>query len=349
MIVQKKSSKPFNDKSKATIISESIISYLIIGLLCLIAFGVYRYHLSFNPAVMALEQIRITPQIGTDVQDQIPYLPVTPPEQFSVFSPPEVFDRVTLSDKINGKAELYLPAGFKILFAQRLKPKDMPDIWYEIFVYDMDTMLNAFSVYSAQRRDNAEPESIADFAYSTENAIFWVHGLYYVEIIASELSENTREHLLALAEAFNRQNPVSAEPVEEIELFPQDGLVEHSITFIPANAFGFEGLDNIFAARYQVDDKKLMAFISRRNSPEEASEKAEDFVQFLLTYGGMEISSDLAEIDVRIVEFFGTFDAVLTNGAYLAGVHEASSPEDAKIMVQLIHEKLVMHEKREKK
>jgi hypothetical protein len=119
-----------------------------------------------------------------------------PPEKFSVFSPPETFDHMTLSDKIDGKAELYLPAGFKSLFAQRLKPQDSPDVWYEVFIYDMGTMLNAFSVYSAQRRDNARPEPFAEFAYSAENALFWVHGPYYIEIIASEVSDNTLDHLL---------------------------------------------------------------------------------------------------------------------------------------------------------
>jgi hypothetical protein len=336
MATQKKILEHSIDNPDKSVVSESLLSYLIIGLLCLIAFGVYRYHLNYNPAVLNLENIRITLPTDTAAQYQKPDLPLIPPENFSVFSPPETFDHMTLSDKINGKAELYLPAGFKSLFAQRFTPNDAPEIWYEVFIYDMGNMLNAFSVYSAQRRDNAEPESIAEFAYSTENAIFWVHGPYYAEIIASETSDNTHEHLLNLADSFNRQHPVSVEPIKEIEFFPEEGLVQHSITFIPANAFGFEGLDLIFAARYQLDDKELTAFISQRDSVEQATEKAEEFVQFLTTYGGTEVSSDIA----RIVEFFGTFDAVLTVGPYLAGVHEASSPEDATIMVQLIYEKL---------
>jgi hypothetical protein len=336
MATQKKILKHSIDNPDKGMVSESLLSYLIIGLLCLIAFGVYRYHLNYNPAVLNLEKIRITSPTDTAAQNQKPDLFLSPPENFSVFSPPENFDHITLSDKINGKAELYLPAGFKSLFAQRLQPNDVPDVWYEVFIYDMGNMLNAFSVYSAQRRDNAEPESIAEFAYSTENALFWVHGPYYAEIIASEISDNTHEHLLTLADSFNRQHPVSFEPIKEIEFFPEKGLVQHSITFIPANAFGFEGLDRIFTARYQFDDKEVTAFISQRESVEEATEKAEEFVQFLTTYGGTEVSSDLA----RIVEFFGTFDAVLTVGPYLAGVHEAPSPEDATIMVQMIYEKL---------
>ncbi len=340
MTTQKKIIESSTDNSETTAVYESVLSYLIIGILCLIAFGIYRYHFKFNPAVLSLEQLRKTPEMQTPLQNQKPDMPLSPPEKFSVFSPPETFDHMTLSDKIDGKAELYLPAGFKSLFAQRLKPLDSPDVWYELFIYDMGTMLNAFSVYSAQRRDNAEPESFAEFAYSAENALFWVHGSYYIEIIASEVSDNTLRHLLDLAESFNSQNPISAQSIEEIGFFPKENMVEHSITFIPANAFGFEGLDRVFSARYRFDNVEFTAFISRRNSDEEAIEKAEEFVQFLITYGGKEVSLDSGDMNAQVVEFFGTFDAVSTIGPYLAGVHEASSPEVATTMVQLLYEKL---------
>ena len=340
MTTQKKSIEFSTNNSETTAVYESVLSFLIIGILCLIAFGIYRYHFKFNPAVLSLEQLRKTPEMETPLQNQKPDMPLSPPEKFSVFSPPETFDHMTLSDKIDGKAELYLPAGFKSLFAQRLKPLDLPDVWYELFIYDMGTMLNAFSVYSAQRRDNARPEPFAEFAYSAENALFWVHGSYYIEIIASDISDNTRDHLLSLAESFNSQNPISVEPIEEIGFFPKENMVEHSITFIPANAFGFEGLDRVFSARYRFDNEEFTAFISRRNSDEEAIEKAEEFLQFLITYGGMEVSLDSGDMNAQVVEFFGTFDAVLTVGPYLAGVHEASSPEVATTMVQLIYEKL---------
>ncbi|MFO8083233.1 MAG: DUF6599 family protein [Desulfobacterales bacterium] len=312
---------------------------MILALLAVIAIGVYWRHLEFNPAVQALETIRQAPQIDTVRQEESVF-PLIPPDRFSIFSPPETFNQMTLSDKINGKAELYLPAGFENLYAQRLAPRNFSDVWYEVFIYDMGNRLNAFSVYSAQRREDAEPETFAEFAYHAGNALFWVHGPYYVEIIASEVSDKTREHLLSLAEAFNSQNPISAESIDEIELFPKKNLVQYSIRFIPANAFGFEGLDRIFAATYRFDNDQLTAFISKRKSSEEALQKAEEFIQFLITYGGIDISRSIDGLDVKMVDFFGTFEAALTAGPYLAGVHEAANPEDAIRLVQAIYEKL---------
>lgn len=334
------SEKRTNAKTSSPGVLETILGYLVLFILAVIAVGVYWYHLDFNPAVKALENIRQTPQMDFVQEKQETDSPLVVPDKFSIFSPPETFDRLTLSDKIDGKAELYLPAGFENLFAQRLTPIDNPDVWYEVFIYDMGSTLNAFSVYSAQRRDGAEPEGFAEFAYSTENALFWVHGPYYGEIIASQVSDQTREHLLLLAEAFNNQNPVSTETIAEIHLFPEEGLIKDSVRFIPTNAFGFEGLDRIFSARYRFDNRELTGFISRRSSSEKASEKAEDFVEFLITYGGKDVSEKLDGPDGKMVDFFGTFNGVFTFGDYLAGVYEANTPEDANRLLQLIYEKL---------
>ena len=67
-------------------------------------------------------------------------------------SPPETFDAEKLSEKIDGKAGLYLSAGFKSLTCRRYKKPDNPDLWLEIFFYDMGNIINSFAVYSMQRR-----------------------------------------------------------------------------------------------------------------------------------------------------------------------------------------------------
>ena len=343
MITRKKFYNNSESKSNSISVFESILGYLILVLLAVISAGVYWKQLGFNPAVQALEQIRKTPQMEIAQETPDSPFPMVPPDVFSILSPGETFDKITLSDKINGKAELYLPSGFQNLYAQRLTPRDHGDIWYEVFIYDMGAMLNAFSVYGAQRRGDAVPETLGEFAYGTDNAFFLVHGPYYVEIIASEVSGHTREHLLSLAEAFIVQNPTEAETIGEIDLFPEENLVRHSIRFIPANAFGFENMDRIFTAKYLLGDDEFTAFISRRISPEEAMQKAGEFFESLITYGGSDFSLKSGEIngpEIKMVDFFGTFEAILIVGPYLVGVHEAANQENAIKQVQAIYEKL---------
>ena len=49
----------------------------------------------------------------------------------------ETFDRDNLSDKIDGKAELYLAAGVSGMKCQRLVDRRDAAAWFEVFVYDM--------------------------------------------------------------------------------------------------------------------------------------------------------------------------------------------------------------------
>ena len=46
----------------------------------------------------------------------------------------EIFEAQNLSDKINGKAELYLSAGFVRLISQRFKDERGSDLWIEAFL-----------------------------------------------------------------------------------------------------------------------------------------------------------------------------------------------------------------------
>ncbi len=329
------------DKERISTV-ESLIGWVVVGLLVVIGTMLYRAQQDFNPAVLALREIRNSEESLPSANEEKHESFFAFPPGFSELSPPEKFDPNTLSDKIDGKAELYLPAGFQALQTQRFKKEGVADVWYEFFAYDMGSVLNAFSVFSAQRRDDARPEAIARFSYSSDNALFWVHGPYYAEIVASDTTPDTREHLLALAKAFNDRHPVSEKNIEEIGLFPQTGLIPDSIAYISNNAFGFEALDKIFTAKYRLseDGDEIFAFLSRRESADEAKEKAAAFVQFMTTFGGEDVSAKLAMPGAKMVDFLDAFDAVATEGHFLAGVHEAPDAASASNLLKTILEGL---------
>ena len=176
------------------------------------------------------------------------------PKGMRAQTPPELFNPDTLFEKINGQAELYLSAGFLGLKSQSFEKVDNSDLWVDLLVYDMGNVPNAFAVYSMQRRDGGVPVKLGQFAYRAENALFFVHGPYYVEIIASMAKEEASEMMQSIAETFIRENHVEAKPIAELSLFPRFNLIENSISMIPSNAFGYEGLNRVFTARYRLGD-----------------------------------------------------------------------------------------------
>ncbi len=100
--------------------TEACVGYGIILLLVIIASVIYLQQSRFNLAILTpgVLQAERTPQTSFrtgPLPDLVQYAPMG----LVSLSPAETFAPDNLSDKINGKAELYLPAGFVRLSAQR--------------------------------------------------------------------------------------------------------------------------------------------------------------------------------------------------------------------------------------
>jgi len=320
---------------------ETIVALCVLASLALIAAGMAMVQSRFNPAVLNFLQGTADRAKGTAALPATvgPILPL--PEGISPLTPAERFDRETLSDKIDGKAELYLSAGFVRLDCQRLTLAGQPDLWIEVFIYDMGSFENAYAVFSAQRRADATMLDFAEFAYRAENALFFVHGPSYLEMIASGTDDRLRASVDALARAFILGRPVAQAAIAERGLFPKTGLVETSISLIPADAFGVAGLDRVFTATYRKPaGAELTAFLSRRSDPQEAAALASAYVDFLKTYGGEVKASDEPVPGGAVVAILDMFEVVFSQGPFLAGIHEAPDRDQAVTLAKELAAKL---------
>ncbi len=250
--------------------SEAVKSSMIAGIAVLTALAVlgvwigYR-QLHFNPAVLAMR---------TEVSGTIPALQTDSlifriPETL-VVAAPELYDDTNLSDKINGKAELYLAAGFRSLTARRFSPTQIPDQWVEAFFYEMRDASAAFSVYSVQRREDAAPLNVTRYSYETSNALFLAHGVYYIELIASDAQPPLQEAARSLARAFVASHRVSENQITEAEIFPDAYRTSDEIKLLSAPVFGCEFLDKIYTAFYEIQGDRMTAFLSRQDSADSA-------------------------------------------------------------------------------
>jgi hypothetical protein len=318
---------------------QTLLSLIILGILAVITVGVYLAQFNHNPAVQQMVPVLKAgdENMNTPSASAEKSLIFSPPGQVPL-SPPETFDAATLSDKINGKAELYLSAGFVRLDSQRFKDESAGDIWLEVFVYDMQTPQNAFSVFSAQRREDAQTLDVAQYAYQTPNALFFVHGPFYVEVVASDISETIIQPMIAFAETFIAKHPIQDQTIGEKELFPEEGLIQTSIALVSADAFGYDRFDQIFTATYKLQDSELMAYYSRRKTPREAQELASSYRDFLIAFGGKTAESDLAIKTAEMIYILDTYEIVFSHGPYLAGVREAADqPPAQELVMQLFN------------
>jgi len=321
--------------------TESLIGYAILLLLAVIGGSLFLAQFHYNGAVLTPSALQ--PQTALS-----PGLPEGPrldlralaPEGLVPVAPPEAFGTENLSEKIDGKAELYLAAGFVQLLTQRFARQGNPQAWLELFLYDMGSSRNAFAVYSVQRREDGQRIDLGDFAYKTDDALFFVHGQYYAEVIAPALGEGAAEILPALGRALVEKVKARREAMAELALFPAENLRRETISLLAADAFGFDRFRSVFIAQYRLGDSDLTAFLSQQAGPAEAIALAAAYCQFLLTNGGKEVKPGAGLSGVRMVELFGTYELVFSHGPVLAGVHGAEKREAAEQLARILKQHL---------
>jgi len=308
---------------------ESMISAFILFLIIII--GILIYVQQFDYDEEKFDAVAI--QAGTVGQSSVSAInnEVTldiagfKPNGFTPMSERESFDRGTLSDKINGKADLYLESGFVELTAGRFVDQANPALWFEIFLYDMTLPRNAFAVYSSQKRDGVIHKDFAKFAYSTENAVFFVQGKFYIEIIGARPDDALIRSMISMAKHFITLYPADTLELPELRYLPSENLDLGSISIILANGFGFEKFNHIFTGTYHVNGYKITAFVSLRKTAGKAESLATDYDNFLTDFiGGDRLEPETGLIPgLTVVDLFGEYEMVFATQNVLAGVHSA--------------------------
>jgi hypothetical protein len=302
---------------------QTLISALVLVSLVCVAIAVWYEQFDYDEGLFHSQAVQSGVENSVVVKAAGPDLTV--PERFIPLSDPESFDSTTLSDKINGKADVYLESGFVQLTASRFVHATDPQSWFECFVYDMEKPRNAFAVYSVQRRETVTPAAFAEFAYRTENAVFFMCGQYYIEIIGADPSEPLVDAMTEMAEGFIQKYPVQTVDLPERSLLPEENLDVHSIRLILKNAFGYEKFDAIFTGTYLLDGQRITVFLSIRKTAAEAESLAAGYALFLADLiEGESMKGEAPDIPgLQIVDVLGEYELVFSQGNILAGIHGA--------------------------
>ena len=313
---------------------ESRLSVALVSLLVIVAAGVLMRQVQVNPAVVAL---RPESHLLDQLHSQQSLLVDVPDSGLVPFSPPERFSPESLYEKINGRADLYLASGFVALETQRFSLDAATGSWVELFVYDMASPENAFSVFSMQRRQDARPTELVPNAYRTENALFMAHANFYLELIGTDTTPALQRAMEMLASRFVQVRGSGEQTnAPGSDLFPPDGARPASLQLITTNAFGYEQLDQVYTCEYLLNGILLTAFVSLRPNAEAAAALAADYGQAMVSYGASVIDSPQTLADSVALQLFDTYEIVFSRGRYLAGVHEADDLDGAASLAQRI-------------
>jgi len=313
--------------------AQKLTGYAILAVLGLVTFWLLIQQSRFNPAVTAALRAPLLPErtqaaSGQPLSATAALLPEVP--GFAPLAPITSYGAENLSDKIDGKAELYLSAGFKEMSCRGFSLDAAGGAHVEVFLYDMGSAPNAYAVFSSQRRSGSPGIPLTAHAYATANALFFTQGRFYVEIVADRASEGLHDSLKTYATALLGKLPSQGETPDAAALFPQEGLAPDAVRLNASDTFGLEGFNNVFTGEYSLKSGKATAFIAQRDTPEQAQADAKRYLNFLAANGYQQVQTTGLPGDVQAYVLDNSFEMVFVQGRTLAGVHDGSSLEAAR-------------------
>jgi hypothetical protein len=308
--------------------AQQLTGYGILAALALITVGLLVLQSRFNPAVLVLGRAPLLQGRPQAAAGRTPAATAALLPEVSGFSPQaplESFGPENLSDKIDGKAELYLPAGFKEMSCRSFSVAAAGGAHVEVFLYDMGSPANAYAVFSGQRRPGSPSLALTPHAYATGNALFFTQGGFYVELVADRASEAVQSSLTAYAKALLGKLPQAGGSKDATALFPPEGLARDTVRLLAADVFSLEGFNNVLTGEYSLKSGKATAFIARRDTPEQAAADAKRYRDFLAANGYRQVAAAGVPADLTVLALDNSFEIIFVEGRTLAGVHDATS------------------------
>ena len=208
---------------------------------------------------------------------------------------PQVYEPDNLYEYINGEAELYIAYDFKKMVTANYVMQADEDATFSLDLYDMQTPLNAFGIYSSFRRPNLAFEAIGEEAIVSELNVRFYKGQYFVQLNAGSMAEPVREALLQMARALAEKLPVTA-PAKELGIFPTRDQIPQSLKLVTMGFLGQSDFKQVLQADYQGTKNPLTVFVIFFNSEMQARAAQQKLAASLSARGQkvhMEVAGDL--------------------------------------------------------
>jgi len=243
-----------------------------------------------------------------------------PPSGWRIYDRVKRFTPENLYNLINGGAELYLAYGMvEMTFAVFEKNADT-EPYIEVSIYDMETPINAFGVFSAERSEGMPPLNLGRSSYHSGASYYIWQGQYYITIMASDSTEEIGRIGLGLARKATAFLPDSGEPVWGLTALPLADRVPDSVKYFKADAMGLDFMQNTYTTKYRKGNSRISAFLSRKDSPASAQATVAGYARYVGDYGEGVERLEQDGIELVLCDMGGSFNVIFQKGRLVGGV-----------------------------
>ncbi|GAP71395.1 hypothetical protein SAMD00024442_110_4 [Candidatus Symbiothrix dinenymphae] len=190
----------------------------------------------------------------------------------------EVFNRDNLYERINGAAPLFLENNFQEMTSM-VYTQGSDEI--TIQAYRHTTPEDAFGMYASERSSEmAFYPGIGGEAQGDGYGLFFFAGCVYVKMSVSNDGTDITDMFKVIAKELADGIAAEADYPAIFQLFPKDGLVPYSQSYVTQNYIGHEFLKPVYTADYTLPDDELQLFVVDGGTTKGAQKILNDYLTF---------------------------------------------------------------------
>ena len=247
---------------------------------------------------------------------------------------PLFYDRETLSDRINGEAELYMPYGFERMAAARYATKSKPAAGMDVEIYRMGSTLDAFGMFSNYRQKDGLPAAAGAESSLSGSQIFFYRGRHFVHIQETGSTVADSGALAECARTVSSLLPGTVEKPPELAVFDAPEMTGGTGRYLPQSLLGYDFFSRGIMTDAVLNGANFQIFVLLGTSTGTAT-SANDRYRSHLTHVTVETGNNGASYLEGIDPLYGPV-IVLKQGDCLAGALKFSSKTGIKSLLERV-------------
>jgi hypothetical protein len=208
-------------------------------------------------------------QAGGDMEELLP--PVSCGAGWKMEGKPLFYDRDTLSDRIDGEAELYFPYGFDRMAASRYASEKNLAAGIDVEIYRMGSLLDAFGMYANYRQKEGSTLRVGAESNLSPSQLFFYQGRLFVHIQVTGADDAGTEAVAKCGLAVASRLAGAKNGPPELSALDRPEVVKGSERYLPQSLLGYDFLNKGFMADAVVGGKNLQVFLLLATTAESAS------------------------------------------------------------------------------
>jgi hypothetical protein len=245
---------------------------------------------------------------------------------------PLFYDRDTLSDRIDGEAELCFPYGFERMAAARYAPKNNSEAGIDVEIYRMGSLLDAYGMYANYRQKDGNTLAVGAESNISSSQIYLYQGRLFVHIQVTGTADAGTDALIECGRSVASLLPGSKDRPPELSAMDRPEVIKGSERYLPQSLLGYDFLNKGIMADAVAGGTNLQVFRLFGTTAESATVAFDRFRSQLTQGEIMPGAKDVALLE-GVDPLYGPV-IVLKKGNCLAGTLRFSDKKGIRVMLE---------------